>query len=224
MALSPMTVKNKAHSLGAFVCGVASAAKFSSAPQGFRPTDILPSAQSVIVMGNEFNRGVFEAKTNAPYTLVRNHLVQCLDSIAVGLSFSLEAEGYLAVPVPSSEPYECWDASLRHGRGILSLKHAAQLAGLGRIGKNTLLINKRHGNRLWLSAVITDAVIEADPMTATMCPDNCRICLDACPESALDGTTIDQQKCRRRCASVTEGGGLLYACNICRRECPFSRV
>jgi hypothetical protein len=73
--------------------------------------------------------------------MVRNQLILALDAIALNLSYKVEELGYLAVPIPSSEPYDYWDSQRRHGRGILSLKHAAQLASLGSIGKNTLLIN-----------------------------------------------------------------------------------
>lgn len=103
-----------------------------------------------------------------------------LDDISFQLSYRMEEEGYTAVPIPSSEPYEYWDSERRHGRGIVSLKHAGQLAGIGCIGKNTLLVNNRYGNRLWLGAVISDAVLEPDGPAENLCPESCRICIDAC--------------------------------------------
>jgi epoxyqueuosine reductase len=156
--------------------------------------------------------------------MVRNQLIQAMDSLTLNLSLELEARGYLSVPIPSSEPYEYWDKERRHGRGIISLKHSAQLAGLGRIGKNTLLINEKFGNRLWLGAIISSAEIEPDEPTKNFCPDSCHICLDNCPQKALDGVSIVQDKCREICFSSTEGGGWLIECNLCRIQCPFAKA
>lgn len=218
------TIKEIVYSFGAEVCGIAGIERFRNAPHGFHPTDILSGTESVIVFGKQFPKSVFEASTNAPYTLVRNKLIEMIDDISIQLTFKMEKESYKAVPIPSSEPYEFWDSENRHGRGILSLKHAAQFSGLGSIGKNTLLINEKYGNRLWLGAVITNAVLEQDTLSRNLCIENCRICIDSCPQSALDGISVDQKKCREICASSTEGGGSLYSCNICRKLCPFSRV
>jgi len=215
-------IKEIASQSGADACGIANVDGFAAAPKGFRPGDILSDAKSVIVFGKQFPEGTFRAKSTAPYTMVRNQLILRLDAIALNLSYRIEELGHLAVPIPSSEPYEYWDSPKRHGRGILSLKHAAQLAGLGSIGKNTLLINKHFGNRLWLGGIITNLGLEPDSPAEPICPDHCRICIDACPQAALDQTTIDQQKCRELCFSSTEGGGWLIKCNMCRVECPFS--
>lgn len=56
------------------------------------------------------------------------------------VSLRLEKQGIGAVPIPSSDPYEHWEPERLHGRAILSLRHAGYLAGLGVLGKNTLLI------------------------------------------------------------------------------------
>ncbi len=209
---------------GADVCGIASIDRFQNAPSGFHPADILPDARSVIVYGKQFMKGTFISKSTVPYTLTRNQLIQDVDNISVKLSGFIEKDGHIAVPVPSTDPYEYWDEERRHGRGILSLKHSAQLAGVGVIGKNTLLINKEYGNRLWLGAVITNMEMEPDEIRKSVCPEKCRICLDACPQSALDGITIDQKKCREICFSCTEGGGWVIKCNKCRMECPFAKI
>lgn len=216
-------LKNDAYKLGADVCGVADIGRFKDAPEGFHPADILPEAKSVVIFGRQFLKSVFKTGTNVPYTMVRNMLLQKLDEIALQLSLGIEAQGFMAVPIPSSAPYEYWDAERRHGRGIMSLKHAAQLAGVGCIGKNTLLVNESFGNRLWLGAVLTDMELEPDQPAKSLCPQNCRICLDACPQGALDGTTIDQKRCREISSISTDGGEMILSCNTCRKVCPFSR-
>jgi epoxyqueuosine reductase QueG len=209
---------------GCDAMGVAGIESFKKAPLGYHPKNILPEAKSVVVFGKQFPKGTFKAKSNAPYTMVRNQLIQLIDNLSLNLSLQMEEIGYLSVPIPSSEPYEYWDKTRRHGRGIISLKHSAQLAGLGSIGKNTLLVNKEFGNRLWLGGIITTAEIEPDEISKNLCPDSCNICIENCPQQALDGITIDQKKCREICFSCTEGGGWLIACNICRTQCPFAKV
>jgi epoxyqueuosine reductase len=214
-------VKTKAASLGADLCGIASASAFTGAPAGFRPADIFPACRSVVVFACRFPSGSLDAKTLSPYTLVRNQLAHRLDSIAFDLALFLEREGASAVPVPSSEPYDSWNAERREGRGILSLKHAAVLAGLGRMGKNTLLINEKFGNMTWLGAVLASADWPSDPaVSEPCCPDGCSLCLDACPQSALDGVTLRQKACREIAYTATEGGGTVIACNRCRTVCP----
>src|ERR1035437_4720874 len=215
-------IKEIAYQLGADVCGIADIQRFQNAPEGFHPTDILSNAKSVIVFGKQFPKGTFLAKSNAPYTMVRNQLIQQIDHLSLLLSSRIEEDGFLSVPIPSSEPYEYWDAQRRHGRGIISLKHSAKLAGLGIIGKNTLLINSKFGNRLWLRGVTTNVELESDPVTEELCPPNCQICIDSCPQTALDEITINQKKCREICFTSTEGGGWLIACNLCRTQCPLA--
>ncbi len=217
-------IRKHACALGAEVCGIAGTNSFDRAPRGFHPADILPGAKSVVVYGRQFAKSLFSATTNAPYTLFRNKLIDLVDNISVQLALELEKEGFAALPVPSSEPYEYWDPERRHGRGILSLKHAAQLAGLGFIGKNTLLINRTYGNRLWLGGVITNAPLEPDACSWGCCPENCKLCLDSCPQSALNGITIEQARCREIMATCSDGGGFLLSCNTCRKVCPFSRT
>jgi epoxyqueuosine reductase len=217
-------IKKIVYQFGANICGITSIDRFQNAPKGFHPADILSDAKSVIVFGKPFTKGSFISTSKAPYTLIRNQLIQYVDNLALNLSLFLEERGYFSVPIPSSEPYEYWDPDRRHGRGIISLKHSAQLAGLGSIGKNTLLINEKYGNRLWLGGIITNLEIAPDPLTESYCPQSCQICIDLCPQSALNEITIDQKKCREICFASTDGGGWLITCNTCRIKCPFAKT
>jgi epoxyqueuosine reductase QueG len=222
--ITSLSIKELLHSSGCDSSGIANVKSFENAPKGFHPVDIYSEAKSVIVFGKPFLKGTYLADSKSPYTMVRNQLIQFIDNVSLILSQYLELNGYIAVPVPSGEPYEYWNTELRHGRGILSLKQSAELAGLGRIGKNTLLVNEKFGNRLWLGAVITNIELEPDAMVDKSCPEICTICLDICPQNALDGISINQKKCREICFSSTEGGGWLIACNLCRISCPYSKL
>jgi len=222
MMIEAAAIKEAAGQLGADLCGIAPVSRFSEAPPGFHPRDISAQCEAVVVLGARFPRSTLEAGSQAPYTLVRNMMVGKLDTITFNLADRLEQEDVVAVPVPSADPHDDWDAERRHGRGILSLKHAAVLAGLGVMGRNTLLLNHRYGNMLWLGAVLVSAGLQGDPPAGYRgCPRTCTLCLDACPQQALDGQTIDQKRCRERSISVTEGGGWLLSCNTCRKACPL---
>ncbi|BBB90989.1 MAG TPA: epoxyqueuosine reductase [Methylomusa anaerophila] len=219
--ISSDEIKCRTKNLGADLCGIASVERFADAPSGFHPTDVVAGCKSVIVITARFPVSTLSASSQAAYTFVRNRMVDKVDSITFQVAAELESLGSCAVPVPSADPYDYWDDSRRHGQGIISLKHAAVRAGLGRMGKNTLLVNDELGNMLWLGAILIDKDIEPDPIADYQtCMPDCRICLDSCPAKALDGTTIEQGKCRGVSAKYTEGGGGVYACNLCRKVCP----
>lgn len=214
-------IKCRAKDLGTDLCGIASVERFADAPAGFHPADVIRGCKSVIVIALRFPASALSASSQAAYTFVRNKLMDKMDVITCQMAAELELLGSCAVPVPSSDPYDYWDDSRRHGQGIISLKHAAVRAGLGKMGKNTLLVNDQFGNMLWLGAILVDKELEADPLAVYQtCTPDCRLCLDFCPVNALDGTTIVQSKCRSISAKSTPGGGGVYACNLCRKLCP----
>jgi epoxyqueuosine reductase len=220
--ISSRTIKKRIIRYGADICGIAPVARFTDAPQGFHPCDIYPDCRSVVVFAARFPLSTLQAKTNAPYTLVRNKMVEKVDWISFHVSDELEAKGVASVLIPSADPYDYWDTERNHGRGILSLKHAGVLAGLGVLGKNTLLINERFGNMIWVGAILVSIDLEPDPIASYEgCTSDCTLCIDSCPQHALDGITIDQKLCRERSNSYTDGGGWVLSCNICRKICPY---
>ena len=65
-------IKELFFSKGADLCGIAPIDRFSDAPEGFHPTDVLPTCKSVISFALSFPAGVLACKNTIPYTLVRN--------------------------------------------------------------------------------------------------------------------------------------------------------
>jgi len=214
-------VKEIAYGFGADVCGIASVEKFAEAPQGFHPGDIFPDTKSVIVIAKRLPEGLFYTDNPVPYTTAKDVILHEVIRISCELSLELERnDGALAVPIPS-EPYEYWDEDKREGKGILSLKHAGYLAGLGSIGKNSLLINPEYGNWLILGAVLSNIALESDQVNDhKFCDDACTLCLDSCPVHAIDGSKVNQKLCRSNSGRVNEKGYFLYICNTCRKVCP----
>lgn len=214
------TIKAKAGQKGADLCGIAPVSRFGEAPNGFHPHSIFPECRSIVVFASRFPLSTLHSDSNSPYTFVRNKMVDQLDQISFSLSCELEKEGVRSIPIPSSVPYDFWDQEQSHGRGILSLKHSAELAGLGRIGKNTLLINEQYGNMIWLGAILVDIELDADPVLTTDICKKCKVCLESCPQNALTGVTINQKLCRAKSTACTDGGDWVLSCNICRKVCP----
>jgi len=214
-------VKNVAYDLGAVLCGVTPVERFSQAPEGFRPTDIYADARSVVVIARRFPEGAFVSGSSIPYTVTKAIIENEVLRITCDICNRLEHEAdVIAVPVPG-DPYEYWDVDKREGRGILSLRHAGYMAGLGVFGKNTLLNNATFGNRIVLGAFLLNIDIEPDNMADyDFCPSNCRVCITNCPAGALDGKTINQKLCRAVSEGHTKKGDDLHLCNSCRKLCP----
>ena len=205
---------------GVDLCGIAPVERFRGAPEGFRPTDIYPSAKSVFVIAKRVPRAALLSRSPVPYTFASDVVLNEVFRITCDLSLRLQDLGVAAVPIPS-EPYEYWDVKKKEGRGILSLKHAGYLAGLGIMGKNTLLTNNKLGNRITLSALLLNVSLEGDPIAKyRICKEDCNACITNCPAKALDGKSVVQKLCREKSQLTTPKGYSLYVCNTCRTVCP----
>jgi len=216
------SIKALARELGAEASGIAPAARFRDAPEGFRPTDIWQDCRSVVVFLKRMPGEIILAQSPVPYTHAAYLIYAELDRLGLALCRALEERGLRAVPVPCDTPYLHWEPERSHGRGILSMRHAAWLAGLGILGRNTLLIHPEKGNMVYIGAILLAEELEGDPLLeAFQCPPGCRICLDACTQAALDGTTVDQSRCRPHSFIRTSRGFDLYKCSDCRRMCPL---
>ena len=113
-----------------------------------------------------------------------------------------------------------------------SFKYAATRAGIGWIGKNDVVITRRYGPRVRLSAVLVDMTLTPGiPVTESECPEDCFLCVEACPCKALYGVQwdasknrselIDYHRCNRMRSSFIPRLGRKHACGRCFAACPF---
>jgi epoxyqueuosine reductase QueG len=216
-------IKTIAYNLGADLCGIAPIDRFINAPSGFKPIDIYSKCKSVIVFAKTLPYGSINAESCVPYTHINTIITQEIDLLTYKLSLELQNNNIDNVIIPSDDPYEYWDSVNSYGRAILSLRHAGHLAGLGFIGKNTLLLNPKYGNMIQLGALLLNIELEGDSIIDYKCPDNCDLCVSNCPANALNGYTVDQNKCRPLSVYKNEKGYILKKCYICRKICPKSR-
>jgi epoxyqueuosine reductase QueG len=214
-------LKQYALNNGADLVGVASVERFNGAPMGHQPEDILPGAKAVIACAWRIPAGTLNGPATAYHRAMEVIHAQ-LDLLACRIALYLDLENGRAIPVPADEPYRYWEPERRYGRGDLSHKHAAQAAGLGRLGKNSLLITPQFGNRVHLVSVVTDVDLAPDPILDwDPCPEGCILCLRACPAGAIsEEQKVEQALCRPMMMEQLLKGPVIESCRACRQACP----
>lgn len=110
----------------------------------------------------------------------------------------------------------------------------AQKAGLGWIGKNSLLLNREMGSFFFLAELIIDLEVQPDnPLSKDYC-GTCTACMDACPTDAIvQPEVVDASKCisyltiELKDAIPNEFQGKMenwvFGCDICQDVCPWNR-
>jgi len=112
----------------------------------------------------------------------------------------------------------------------------AALAGLGWIGKNSLLIHPQYGSYLFLGEVLINERTEKGPAPIKNYCGNCTRCMEACPTSAfVKPGMLDSKRCiaystlekRGSLAELEEKqkralGTWIAGCDICQEVCPFN--
>jgi epoxyqueuosine reductase len=228
-------MKESAETWGADFYGVAdlSLAHAAILAQGGLVIADYPRAISVgIVLPNSI---VNQLPNRANRTVAINYRHHCyevinqrLDFLVSRLSSLLQREGYQALPISASKRVntERLCAEFSH-------KLAAHLAGLGWIGKSSLLVTPEKGSRVRWATVLTDA-----PITITGKPmeercGTCNKCVEICPVHAFTGESFraseprekryDASKCDRYFAAMREKDAEMAVCGLCLYVCPYGK-
>jgi epoxyqueuosine reductase QueG len=153
---------------------------------------------------------------------------QRLDLLISHLSRLLQREGYRSLPIPASKRIDeeriC--AAFSH-------KMAANLCGLGWIGKSCLLVTPEMGPRVRWATVLTDAPLKATGAPMAERCGVCTECVDICPVHAFTGEPFrasdprekryDAAMCDRYFTEMREKDEALAVCGLCLYVCPHGR-
>lgn len=185
----------------------------------------LPGARSVVVLVKSYFSGEAEAAAEpagrvARYAWGRDYhraLRKPLKRLAERVA-ALEAGGRYSLSIDSSPVLErTW----------------AERAGVGWVGKNSLVLRRDMGSYFVLAAIITTVHLEPDSPVDDAC-GSCRACLDACPTQAIvEPKVVDSARCisyqtienRGDIPEVIQArmGDWVFGCDVCQEVCPWNR-
>jgi epoxyqueuosine reductase len=209
-------------------------------PPRRHPSSILESARSVVMLGLEYGergarnaeRGTGEEEAGDLSSTPRSGRVA---AYAAGPDYHRfiwdrinTLSDWLMREVPGCEALGVADTA------PLLERDFARRAGLGWVGKNTMLINPARGSFFFLAAVLTDLELQSDePFAGSHC-GTCTACLDTCPTQAFpEPFVLDATRCISYLTIELRGdippelrepmGDWLYGCDVCQDVCPWNR-
>jgi epoxyqueuosine reductase len=188
------------------------------------PKQILPECKSILVLAIPYSPLTQDQHTLqiASYALGNDYhdiLPQKLQAI---VSFIEEQLGH---PVPNRYYTDT---------GPLLERELAQRAGLGWIGKNSMLINPQAGSTFFLAEILLGLELEADEPFATDHCGTCTRCITACPtQCILPDRTVDARQCISYLTIENKDEipidlrphiqNWVFGCDICQQVCPWNR-
>jgi epoxyqueuosine reductase len=252
-------IEERAKALGFDLCGVVRAAKFPELAQteewlarGYagemkylsdarrsNPESVLPGIRSVIVCALNYNTErpkstdvADQSDDNEPRGWISRYawgsdyhdvLRQKLDDLVAALRGRFD---------------EAFAARVYADTGPVQERVFAKYAGLGWLGKNTLLLNQQLGSWFFLGTIPTTLDL-APTLDAAASPPadlcgTCRRCIDACPTDALvEPYVLDARRCISYLTIELRGGipeelrkpmgRHVFGCDICQDVCPWNR-
>jgi epoxyqueuosine reductase len=191
------------------------------------PKEILPGARSIIVVAMNYDDGD-DGPTDDPSRPV-------IARYARGLDYHLVFEEKLQRMVDSLSDLSGGARSRCYvDYGPVLERDHAQRAGLGWIGKNTVLIHPNAGSYLFLGEIITDAELSfSEPFLPDHC-GTCERCIEACPTGAIRAPReLDSRLCISYLTIELRDpiprqlrpliGNRIFGCDICQDVCPWNK-
>jgi len=190
------------------------------------PKQILPECKSILVLAIPYNNALLSLKESrlkvAAYALGDDYHDIIPPRLQALVKFIEEQVGH---PIPNRYYTDT---------GPILERDLAQRAGLGWVGKNTLLINPKAGSTFFLAEILLGIELEPDePFTTDHC-GTCTRCIEACPtQCILPNRTLDARRCISYLTielkdSIPEElrplmQDWIFGCDICQQVCPWNR-
>ena len=199
---------------------------------GAKPTEIMPSAKSVIILVWDY------AQKSFPESLVgkigRIYQARCYNSPAHRIN---------GARLQLMEDFLVKKGCEVNSNINIPMRWAAAKAGAATFGKNTFSYADGIGSFILLTAIVVDKELEYDsPTMECKCPEGCTACMDACPTQAIyEPFKLNPRKCLAFNAWMTrEGRGCgistyiphdirekmgmhVHGCDICQEACPRNK-
>lgn len=189
------------------------------------PRLILPECKAILVLALPYENSEFGIRNSefriAAYALGADYHDVVPPKLKELVQFIEERVGR---PIPN----RCYTDT-----GPILERDLAARAGLGWIGKNSMLIHPKRGSTFLLAEILLGIEIEPDAPMSDHC-GNCTRCLEACPTGCiLPNRTIDSRRCISYLTIENKGsvpehlreqmGNWVFGCDICQRVCPWNR-
>jgi epoxyqueuosine reductase len=181
--------------------------------------ELLGKLDKAVVLGGRLSRTVLAELVEAPTRLYSYHyrtLNSLLDQSALKATLYIESQGYLALPIPTSQILD-WKKQTGH----LSHKKMGVLAGLGWIGRNNMLVSREFGSQFRLVTILTDMPLKIDRPLEDTC-GSCHSCMKVCPAQAIkeDAKDFDHIKCFDAIKAFQKLHlAEQYICGVCLNVC-----
>lgn len=223
--------------------GYAGEMKYLSDPRRNDPRSVLPGIRSVIVCALTYNTAhprTAPALDDVADTTVTTEPRGWISRYAWGDDYHdvLREKLQLMLQALREQHPAPFEARIYADTGPINERILAKHAGLGWLGKNSLLLHERLGSFFFLGVILTTLDLPptlgtTDPPPADRC-GTCRKCLDACPTQALiEPYVLDSRKCISYLTielreaipeHLREPMGLhIFGCDICQDVCPWNR-
>ena len=213
--------------------GFASKARFDILEPKYNPFSIFPEGKTVILLGKRICRGslrgIEEGTNFSDYNLFGSGWLEdeFLAVACYNMTRVIEDEGYEAVPIFPNPP-EIQPQGIPVEPGKLApnvypdFKFAAVACGIGEISFNDLVFTKGFGSRQRFHMVITDAELEATPISGETVCDKCGECVKACPLNAIsDKESTVVEICGKKMSVAKIDYSL---CNVCKNGAVPNRM
>ncbi len=190
--------------------------------------EVFSKTPYAVTIGAVLSRAVIKAVKKGPTKNYFHHYRTAnafLDMCAFKCVVYLQRNGYEAVAIPASQT--------TNSAGIaadFSHKIAANLAGLGFVGKSGLFITDKFGPGVRFATVLTNLKLEGNAIGEPKCGD-CNLCVAACPCGAIVGNMwkkgiarddiVDASLCNRFMKDKFKMIGRGSVCGICIAVCPY---